>query len=177
MNKTILLFGPLLALACSAWAQTSASYRIEQGTFNNGGNPPPTLSSTNFQMTLDAIGDGINATGLASASYGMDSGFPPDYRPPGEVLNLRFADKTDFGWDPEPSVGRYNTYRGTLGDFSGYGTCLHGGLTGNYDTDPAVPPAGTGYFYLVTAENRLSEEGIKGRDSGGAIEPNPAPCP
>jgi len=128
-------------------------------------------------MTLDAIGDGINATGLSSASYGMDAGFPPDYRPPGEVLNLRWTSKTQFGWNPEPSVGKYNTYRGDLGAFTGCGLCLHGSLSANSDTDAQVPGAGSGYFYLVTAENRISEEGIKGRDSGGTVEPNPTPCP
>ena len=166
-----------LVLAAGAFAQSSTSYQIEQGTFNNGGNPAPALTSTHYQMTLDAVGDGINATGLASSSYGMDTGFAPDYRPPGEVLNLRFTSKTAFTWSPETSVGKYNTYRGALGSFTGYGSCLHGGLTTNTDTDTAVPPAGSGYFYLVTAKNRIAEEGPKGYTSGGAVEPNPAPCP
>ena len=166
----------LLIPACLI-AQSSTNYKVEQGTFNNGGNPSPILTSTNYQMTLDTIGDGINASGLASASYGMDAGFPPDYRPPGEVLNLRFTSKTAFGWNPEPSVGTYNTYRGNIGSFTGYGTCLHGGLPATSDADTQTPAAGSGYFYLVTAENRLNEEGIKGKDSGGVIEPNPSPCP
>jgi hypothetical protein len=165
------------AIGAAAFAQSSANYSIEQGTFNNGGNPSPVLSSTNFQVSLDAIGDGLAQTGLSSASYGMDAGFAPDYPPPGEVKNLRFTSKTAFGWNPEPSVGKYDTYRGTLGSFTGYGTCLHSGLATNSDTDPAVPSAGTGYFYMVTARNRIAEEGPKGFNSSGTLDLNPSPCP
>jgi hypothetical protein len=32
-------------------------------------------------------------------------------------------------------------------------------------------------FYLVTGENRLGEEGTKGRTSTGAERVNPTPCP
>jgi hypothetical protein len=177
MKKLVSSFAIVFGIAAAALAQSSANFSIEQGTLNNGGNPIPVLSSVNFQITLDAIGDGLAQTGLSSASYGMDSGFAPDYRPPGEVLNLRFTSKTAFGWNPEPSVGKYDTYRGTLGSFTGYGTCLHGGLAANADTDPAVPSAGTGYFYLVTAKNRIAEEGPKGYNSLGTLDPNPSPCP
>ena len=41
----------------------------------------------------------------------------------------------------------------------------------------APVPAGNGYFYLVTARNRLWEEGTKGSSSAGAQRANPAPCP
>ncbi|RMH70289.1 MAG: hypothetical protein D6685_00265, partial [Bacteroidetes bacterium] len=34
------------------------------------------------------------------------------------------------------------------------------------DSDPIAP--GGGFFYLVTARNRLDEEGTKGRDSAGS---------
>ena len=164
-------------IAAAAFAQSSANYSIEQGTFNNGGNPSPILSSTNYRISLDAIGDGLAQTGLSSASYGMDAGFGPDYRPPGEVQNLRFTSKTAFGWNPEPSVGKYSTYRGSLGSFAGYGTCLHGGLISNADTDTSVPAVGSGYFYLVTARNRIAEEGPKGYNSSGTLDPNSSPCP
>jgi hypothetical protein len=177
MIKGILAAGIILLLVPYLPAQTSANYQIEQGTFNNGGNPSPELTSTSYRVTLDAIGDGLAATGLTSGSYEMDPGFPPTYAPPGEVLNLRFTSKTAFGWNPEPSVGAYNTYRGNLGAFTGYGACLHPGLTATSDTDTQTPGAGAGYFYLVTAENRISEEGIKGYDGGGTPHPNPSPCP
>jgi len=175
--KYLFVFLVCSIVAAQAPAQSSADYQIEQGTFNNGGNPVPELTSASYRMTLDSIGEGISASGLSSASHEMDPGFPPTYGPPGEVLNLRFTSKTQFGWNPEPSVGAYNTYRGNLGSFTEYGACLHYGMTVTTDEDPQTPAAGAGYFYLVTAENRINEEGIKGRDSGGVIEPNPAPCP
>jgi hypothetical protein len=175
--KNLFVSAVCLFAAVQAPAQSSANYQIEQGTFNNGGNPVPELTSASYRVTLDAIGDGLAATNLTSGSYEMDPGFPPAYAPPGEVLNLRFTSKTQFGWNPEPSVGAYNTYRGDLGVFTGYGLCLHTGLTATSDTDAQTPAAGAGYFYLVTAENRINEEGIKGFNSGGTPDPNPAPCP
>jgi hypothetical protein len=60
----------------------------------------PALTSTNFTITLSSIGDGLAATGVSSASYQMDGGFVPPYPPPGEVLDLQFASKTTFAWDP-----------------------------------------------------------------------------
>ena len=59
----------------------------------------------------------------------------------------------------------------------GYGACEQYGLTGNSATDNAAVPAGDGYFYLVTAENRLDEEGTKGFDSAQVERTNDAPCP
>jgi hypothetical protein len=166
----------LLALGCSAslQAQSSTNYQIEQGTFNNGGNPSPVLSSTSYQMTLDAIGDGLNATGLASSSYGMDPGFPSAYPPPGEVLNLRLPGKTVLTWAPEPSIGVYRVYRGALADLpASYGSVISGDdpdpSDATYTDDDAY--ADQPWFYLVTASNRLNEEGTKGRDSVG----NPRP--
>jgi len=40
-------------------------------------------------------------------------------------------------------------------------------LAGENATDASIPAAATGYFYLVTAENRLAEEGTKGSNSTG----------
>ena len=170
---------PFLILACAAslLAQSSANYQIEQATLNNGGNPSPVLSSPNFQVTLDAIGNGLALTGMASASYGMDAGFATDYRPPEEVLNLRFTSKTAFGWNPEPSVGTYSVYRGLLSDLSsGYGSCFSQGLNTPQGSDPGVPSPGQAVFYLITAENRIAEEGTMGNNSAGTPRPNTTPC-
>ncbi len=165
---------PFAMLLCCALlpAQSSENYQIEQGTFNNGGNPAPILTSDSYQMTLDSIGDGIAAVGLSSPSYGMDPGFPSAYPPPGEVLDLRFTGATTLVWAPEPAVGSYNLYRGTLSALPGsYGTREQSGIPGPTTTDATAPGAGQCLIYLVTASNRLSEEGTKGTDSNGDFRP------
>jgi hypothetical protein len=162
-------------------AQTSSSYKLEEHVFNAGGHPEAgtVLSSASYRVTIDAVGECVVGTGLGSASYSMDSGFVPAYPPPGEVLNLRFANDTTLQWDPEPSVGVYNLYRDLLGGLSGlgYGDCVQQDLGDETATDSEDPPAADGYFYLVTAENRLAEEGTKGWDSSNDERPNPDPCP
>ena len=164
-----------------ATAQTSTSYKLEEHVFNAGGHPEAgaILTSTGFRMTLDALGESIVGRGLQSDSYHMDGGFGSAYPPPGEVLNLRFTDAVTLAWDPEPSVGVYNLYRDLLSALSGldYGQCEQLGIAAESATDGDTPSAATGYFYLVTAENRLSEEGTKGSDALGAERPNPSPCP
>jgi hypothetical protein len=82
-------------------------------------------------------------------------------------------------WDPERSVGAYEVYRDALTTLpgGGFGTCFASGLTSEAATEAATPVAGQGWFYLVTARNRLGEEGTKGFQTSGAERPNPAPCP
>ncbi|HKQ63281.1 MAG TPA: hypothetical protein VJS92_18475 [Candidatus Polarisedimenticolaceae bacterium] len=152
-------------------AQQSANYRLGPSTFNAGGHPAAgtVLGSSGYRVTLDAIGDGLPGRSLAGASYSMEPGFVAPHRPPGEVLGLRFSSAQQLTWNAEPSVGSYNLYRGTLSTLAGlaYGSCLQTSLTfpATVDADP-VPPGG-GFFYLVTARNRLREEGTKGARSNG----------
>jgi hypothetical protein len=175
---TVLL---LLLLAGPALAQTSASYNLSEHVFNAGGHPEQgtVMASASYRVTLDSIGDGIGGPGLASASYRMDGGFPLRYPPPGEVLGLRFTDHQTLVWDPEKSVGSYNLYRDLFSSIAGlgYGNCEQQDLTGETTIDTDTPPSTDGYFYLVTAENRLAEEGTKGWDSVGTERFNPGPCP
>ncbi len=150
-------------------AQTSASFKLEEHTFNAGGNPDGgvILTSASFQISRDAIGDAVAATGLTSASFQLDTGFPTGYPPPGEVNNLLFTDATTLVWDAEGSIGSYNLYRDLLSNLSGlgYGGCEEEDLTDETTTDNDAAPAGDGYFYLVTSENKLTEEGTKGFNS------------
>lgn len=177
MVRKIILSSFILSLALLAYSQQSASFRIEQGAFNNGGNPVPVLSSPDGQITLDCVGDGISTTGVSSASHSADPGLPGEYRPPGEVLNIRFSDNVTFSWNSEASVGTYNVYRGDLSNLaSGYGACFSQGLNGTLAIDAGSPSAGQCYFYLVTAENRVAEEGTMGKRSDGTPRVNPAPC-
>ena len=171
----------LVLVPLTAAAQTSASFKLEEHVFNNGGHPDSgiVVTSASFRVTFDALGDGIAAFGLSGPSFHSDAGFGAAYPPPGEVLNLRFASGTTFVWDPEKSVGVYNLYRDLLSALAGldYGQCDQYDLLGETATDGDAPPASDGYFYLVTAENRRGEEGTKGFDSSDAERPNPSACP
>jgi hypothetical protein len=172
MKPHVLVILILTILAALAQAQSSASYQMEQGTFNNGGNPSPELVSASYRVTLDAIGDGIAAVGLSSGSYEIDPGFPPTYAPPGEVHNLRFTSTTTLTWNPEPSAGSYSLYRGDRAGLPGsYGSKEQSGLTSPTATDGAVPSSGQCLIYLITASNRLNEEGTKGYTSSGIPRP------
>jgi len=168
------------AMGTAAFAQTSASYKLVEFTLNNGGDPAngTSAASASYRIKLDAIGDALVMTGLASASHGMDGGFVSAYPPPGEVRGTRFTSKTAMAWDPEKSVGAYEVYRDLLTTLPGsYGACFQSSLTTESATDAANPASGTAWFYLVTARNRLGEEGTKGVRSSGIERPNPSPCP
>ena len=81
-----------------------------------------------------------------------------------EVTNLRFVDGDTLEWDPEKSVGSYNLYRDLISNITGldFGGCEQQELTSPTTDDTDAVPADDAYFYLVTAENRLAEEGTKG---------------
>ncbi|HPR64176.1 MAG TPA: hypothetical protein PK014_08120 [Thermoanaerobaculia bacterium] len=176
MSKVILTIC-VVALFCGwAIAQTSTSYTLEEHTLNNGGDPQNgvVLTSTSYTITLDAIGDAIAGLQLASASYTIGGGIVGGNVPPGEVLNLMVASPggvTTLTWDPEPSIGDYNVYRGELSSLpSSYGIQIESAWDGESYPD-SDPYTGQSYFYLVTANNRLTEEGTKGSDSAGQTRP------
>jgi hypothetical protein len=173
-----------LAMLLATWpvmAQSSASFNLEEHAFNAAGHPldGTVLTSASFKVSLDAIGDAALGNTMSSASFRMDGGFVGTYRPPGEVPRLRFTAHDTLEWDPEKSVGVYNLYRDLMSNLSGlgYGDCERRDLVSETATDTDAPPLEDGYFYLVTAENRLGEEGTKGFNGGGTERPNPAPCP
>jgi hypothetical protein len=149
----------------------SPGYKISDYTFNAGGHPHQgtVMSSASYRITLDALGDSVAGIGLAQGPYHMDGSFGAGYPPPGEVHGLIFADKQTLEWSPEMSAGDYNLYRDSMSVLSGlgYGMCLQQDLTGATTTDGDTPSSGDGYFYLVTVENRLDEEGTKGFRSNG----------
>ncbi|HNQ77293.1 MAG TPA: hypothetical protein PKJ37_00025 [Acidobacteriota bacterium] len=158
-----------LMSAQAVFSQTSGNFQNKEHVINNGGNPAPALTSTNYQITLSSIGDGLSGTAMSSPGYQIDGGFEASYPPPGEVLDLMFSDNTTFAWDTELSVGTYNVYRGNITDLaSGYGTCFTQGLTTVTAIDAETPSSGQCFFYLVTAENRIAEEGTMGNNSSGA---------
>jgi hypothetical protein len=176
---------PILALALLlvgiVHAQQSSSYRLDEHTFNAGGHPHQgtVLSSATFRITLDAVGDAVAGRHLASASFRLDGSFGSCFAPVGEVHGLGFEDHENLVWGADPSAGHYNLYRDFLANLSrlGYGICEQPGLPAPTAHDPFAPVPGDGFFYLVTAANRLHEEGTKGEDSEGVPRPNPEPCP
>jgi hypothetical protein len=178
----LVILAPLFGLLAvhSATAQTSSSYRLSEASINSGGNPrnSGTIASAHYHISLDAIGDGVVGAGLASAAFHLDAGFVGQFPPPGEVTGLRFGDPTTLLWSPERSAQRYEIYRGTLSTLPGtFGTCFANDLSLVTATDASIPGSGQGFFYMVTARNRLGEEGPKGFASNGTEEGNPLPCP
>ena len=173
--------------AAPTFAQTSASYKVEESIVNNGGNPISAagLASATYRLTLDAVGDATLATALQSTTYSMDAGFVGRYAPPIEVQGLVLGPAPPFPypvarltWQSQPSAATYQVYRGALGSLPGtYGTCLIGNLSLPITSDTNAPPVGQGFFYMVTARNRLGEESPKGYRSDGTLQPNPLPCP
>ncbi len=176
MRQAMVLAGLLLLALGTASAQTSASFQLEEYTLNAGGTPSQgtEVVSASFRLTVASIGDSVSATGLGSASFQLDSGFGVAYPPPGEVAAmcgagacLAFTDLQTLIWPTERSAGAYNLYRDDTS--GGYGTCEQQDLGATTATDLSAPSTGNSFYYLVTVENRLAEEGTKGFQSG-AIE-------
>lgn len=162
-----------------SWAQSSASHRLESAHFNSAGRPlnGASAASLSHKVTLDALGDIVRPQ-LTSTSWSVGSAFVLRYRPPGEVLGLRFVDRDTLQWQPDASVGSYNLYRDLLASLSpaNFGNCLQNGLTATSVDDATLPAVAQGFFYLVTADNRLGEQGTLGRGSSGS-RVNNHPCP
>lgn len=168
-----------LVLAMPVWAQESPGYQLTELVINSGGHPEEgtELASPSHRISLDALGDSVQAVSLFGTSYRLDLGFAVAYPPPCEVVEVRFESDEILSWAPERSVGYYHLYRDGLGPLAGGGVCLEPRIPAPSTTDAEVPDAGEGFFYLVTAVNRLREEGTRGQDSSGVPRPDSAPCP
>ena len=166
----------LVAGACaSAHAQSSPSFQISSPVVNAGGHPANAqkLTSTSYQISLDAIGDTVWSG--SSASYASSSGFVARYRPPGELKNLRFNVKVNLTWDYDAALGTSNLYRGISA--AGAAACYQPNLNGNSFLESTSPLADTGWYYLVGAENLLGEEGPLGTGVGGLPRTPVVACP
>jgi len=171
---------PTLLLTSSVLAQTSASFRLAEHVFNEGGHPEggTIIVSSNFRVSLDSIGENVTGRLLSSASFNMDASLGASYPPPDEVSGVLFTDHQTLEWNPEKSVGVYNLYRGLVsgGITPGFGSCQPPELANTTATDAELPPLGDAFFYIVTAENHLDEEGTKGFQSDDT-ERHGASCP
>jgi hypothetical protein len=154
-------------------AQQSTNFKLDEHVFNSGGSPVSgtgsSLSSTNFRVRLSSLGEGLIGPALSSASFRVDSGFTQGLLPPGETGGLIFTSQDTLEWSAHLSAGTYNLYRGLHSNLTGlgFGQCEQQGLTGTGATDADPVPVGDAFFYLVTVENRLGEEGTKGSRSDG----------
>ncbi|HXV62500.1 MAG TPA: hypothetical protein VEK15_17505 [Vicinamibacteria bacterium] len=185
MTKAAIRFTGFL-LSGLALAASSPSFVLDEHAFNSGGLPdggPIPSSGVGFRVTLVSIGGGLAHLDLASASFALDSSFSTAYPPPSDVLGVEFTSGTDLAWDPQRSMV-YNVYRDLISNLIGlgFGSCLAPAERAlPIAADSSVPAVGDGYFYLVTAENRLDEEGTKGFQAMGGIpgaeRANAAPCP
>lgn len=180
MKKLLLPLALSTLVALPIAAQSSASFRLEEHSWNAGGHPEggAAAASASFRISLASIGDSVVRTGLSSPSFRADTGYAFGYAPPAEVLNLVWSSATTLEWSADGSVGSYNLYRDLVGTLSGlgFGQCEQQGLTGSSTTDTDTPGLGAAYFYLVTAVNRLAEEGPKGLQSDGTPRQGNA-CP
>lgn len=176
MRRTRILFLLILGAAeldgTAALAQESASHKLEEHTFNAGGHPASGVnpSSASHHLSLGSIGEPFGFQVLFGASGSIEGGFLLAYPPPGEVSDVLFVNNTTLVWDPEVSAGTYSVYRGLISGLPGlgFGACTQQNLLAPTTIDATLPAVGTGFFYLVTVENRLGEEGTKGFTSSGA---------
>ncbi|HEU5180156.1 MAG TPA: hypothetical protein VFW45_05155 [Candidatus Polarisedimenticolia bacterium] len=168
----------VLLAASPVAAQSSTSYKVQGSSFDNAGDPTNgvALGSAHFHLKLDSIGGDLAATAVSSASFHADEGFVDLYRPAGEVTGVRFTNPTILQWNAEPSAQWYEVYQSASlpGTF---GTCYAGDLTTTSLADATTPAIGSRFYYLVTARNRLRQEGTKGFGSTGTERTNTLPCP
>lgn len=173
----LLAYSLIASIASAAHAGSrSASFNLSDAAFDGGVRP---AASVSFKITNPALGSGLESTVFASASFHIDSGFAASYLPPAEIAGIRWSDRTTLEWNADRSIGSYALYRNRLSTLAAAngGDCLVSDLTSETSTDSELPGAGNGYFYLVTARNRLGEESTRGYGSDGGERLGGAACP
>jgi hypothetical protein len=111
----------------------------------------------------DSDGDGSGDLCDCQSSDGND-------RAPGAVTGLTVdlsGTETVLDWGAAPGADAYSVTRGLLSSLTGgsYGDCIGEGVFGTGFNDPAVPPVGDGYLYLVQGQNFDCGLGPPGYDS------------
>jgi len=172
-----------LVVSVPARAQSSASHQVEGATLNAGGRPSGGMiaQSPSHRITLDVVGADLPGVDASSAGFRLTGGFGGTYAPPSEVQAAAFTGggpTPALTWAPMPAAGVYDVYRGATGTLPGaFGSCLAANVTTTSYTDFAAPASRAGFFYLVTGENRLGEEGTKGSQSNGPPRTSSPACP
>ncbi len=108
-------------------AQQSASFRLDEHVFNQGGSPAAglELQSSSYRVSLPpSLGESLVQPTLTGTGFLLDGGIVGSVKPAGEVLGLRFDDSTTLVWNPEGSIGSYSLYRDTLASLGAVASCL-----------------------------------------------------
>lgn len=169
-----------LLLVSLAHGQSSTSYRLEERTFNAGGRPEDGIvaTSASFAVTLDSIGDPFTPRLMSGATIRLVPGPVWVFPPPLEVSGLVWTAADRLIWEPAGSADSYNVYRdGLAAVASSGGACQQADVPSTSYDALADPARGAGFFYLVTANNRLHEEGGRGVRSDGTARPATPTCP
>jgi len=163
----------------AARAQSSPSYLLREHCFNSGGAPSGGLvvGSASYRISIASVGEPLADLASSSGSTTADAGLTTTLRPPGEIGGVHFGDDGWLAWDAEPSAGTYTVYRDAVGGLPGGGDCVAQGLLVPVYTAGDSPSPGEGWFYLVTVDNRLGEEGTPGHASDGTPRGGLAACP
>lgn len=147
----------------SANPMFSSGYRLSAGSpCLDAGDPPATYTG----MPPVDLDGGLrlrdwDGDGLARADLGAYEETNPVLFP-AEVMNLLWADKLTLNWNVVSGATEYNVYRGNLQNVSDalsyafFGTCRNDLDSNRSDTAltvPGHPPAGSGWFFLITARD------------------------
>ena len=142
---------------------------------NGDGTATADLGSYEF-MVPDCDGDGV-PNGLDCAPCVSSVQTPPG--PLGPTLKVAPGAPTAITWGRIAQANVFNVYRGSSsgGAFVFNHTCLESDSPDRAAQDPANPPLGTLFYYLVSGVNSCSEGCLGQVAPPGACEiPNPVPC-
>lgn len=157
--------------ACDPCPADPLNDEDEDGLCGGVDNCPGTPNADQLDGDDDGVGD---ACDCAPAD-------PDVAAPAGRVGNsVRFAgDKQTLSWDARADAQNYDVYKGRLepgAPFAYDHTCHALDLLEPQASDVAVPARGSGFYYLVAAENCFGESGL-GAGSSGSERPGPDGCP
>jgi len=169
--------------ASGALAGTASTH----GTYLGDTYPMGTLSFSSATQGFDVIDLVVPFQPQGTTGFFVDNVavtttvVPPlEVSGPASATPLMFSTLDEMIWEDgaASNATSFNMYRGTMTEFQGgtFGTCFASGLPTSYAMDTAIPPAGAGFFYLVTARNALGE-GTMGIGSDGVPRANLTPCP
>jgi len=188
----------IFSVAGGTTGEFSSGPTTNPATFGSGVTPlaaaqGDTSSPTGFvsvaTVTLSAVGLPADGSDLDLTVHSLFDGavnaLPSNVFPssvlvgvPLAATDLSFSDKISLNWTPSAGIPAYNVYRGTFDSaaFSYDHACFQPDLLVSTAVDSELPAlAGTGFYYLISAE-RNGIEGSLGAASFGPVRPNLSSC-